>query len=99
MIVMTPGATEADVEAVKAKLATTGVHVLVLPGELTTAIGAIGDPEGVGELGLEGMGGVDRVVPISRPNKLASSKLAPHEPTVFNVDERRVGGNETFTLI
>ena len=46
-----------------------------MPGELTTAIGAIGDPEGVAELGLEGMPGVDRVVPISRPYKLASSEL------------------------
>jgi 3-deoxy-7-phosphoheptulonate synthase len=58
MIVMTPEATEAEIAAVKARLETTGVHVLVLPGELTTAIGAIGDPEGVRELGLEGMAGV-----------------------------------------
>ena len=65
------------------------MHVLVLPGELTTAIGAIGDPEGVRELGLEGMAGVDRVVPISRPYKLASSELAHHEPTAFSVDGRR----------
>jgi 3-deoxy-7-phosphoheptulonate synthase len=99
MIVMTPEAGEAEIEAVKAKLSTTGVHVLVLPGELTTAIGAIGDPEGVRELGLEGMAGVDRVVPISRPYKLASSELAHHEPTEFAVDGRRVGGNETFCLI
>ena len=75
MIVMTPGAGEAEVEAVRARLETTGVHVVVMPGELTTAIGAIGDPEGVRELGLEGMPGVDRVVPISRPYKLASSEL------------------------
>ena len=99
MIVMTPEAGEREIEAVKAKLATTGVHVLVLPGELTTAIGAIGDPEGVRELGLEGMAGVDRVVPISRPYKLASSELAHHEPTAFSVDGRTVGGNETFCLI
>ena len=52
MIVMTPEASEAQIEAVKERLETTGVHVLVLPGELTTAIGAIGDPEGVRELGL-----------------------------------------------
>ena len=52
MIVMTPGAGEAEVEAVRARLETTGVHVVVMPGELTTAIGAIGDPEGVRELGL-----------------------------------------------
>jgi 3-deoxy-7-phosphoheptulonate synthase len=99
MIVMTPGASEAQIEAVKDRLATTGVHVVVLPGELTTAIGAIGDPEGVRELGLEGMSGVDRVVPISRPYKLASSELYHHEPTVVQVDGRRVGGGETFALI
>jgi 3-deoxy-7-phosphoheptulonate synthase len=99
MIVMTPQATEAEIAAVRARLETTGVHVLVMPGELTTAIGAIGDPEGVRELGLEGMAGVDRVVPISRPYKLASSELAHHAPTSFSVDGRMVGGNRTFCLI
>jgi 3-deoxy-7-phosphoheptulonate synthase len=99
MIVMTPGATEAEVEAVRARLETTGVHVVVMPGELTTAIGAIGDPEGVAELGLEGMSGVDRVVPISRPYKLASSELSHHAPTVLDIAGRRVGGGSTFCLI
>jgi 3-deoxy-7-phosphoheptulonate synthase len=98
MIVMTPEASEAEIAAVRARLETTGVHVLVLPGELTTAIGAIGDPERVQGLALEGMAGVDRVVPISRPYKLASSELAHHEPTRFIVDGRAVGP-ETFTLI
>src|SRR3712207_5162916 len=99
MIVMTPEAGEAEIAAVRAKLETTGVHVLVLPGELTTAIGAIGDPERVRELGLEGMAGVDRVVPISRPYKLASSELAHHEPTIVEVDGRRVGTTAGFCLI
>src|SRR3712207_2373761 len=99
MVVMTPGASDEQIRAVVARLETTGVHVLTMPGELTTAIGAIGDPEGVMQLGLEGMSGVDRVVPISRPYKLASSELAHHEPTSFEVDGHRVGGGETFTLI
>jgi 3-deoxy-7-phosphoheptulonate synthase len=99
MIVMTPGADEAQVQAVRDRLATTGVHVVVMPGELTTAIGAIGDPQGVAELGLEGLPGVDRVVPISRPYKLAAAELGNHEPTSFEVGGRRVGGGETFTLI
>jgi hypothetical protein len=43
MIVMTPHATEAEVEAVTTRLKTTGVHVVVMPGEVTTAIGAIAD--------------------------------------------------------
>src|SRR5947208_12308322 len=99
MIVMTPGATEEQIRHVVERLETTGVHVLVMPGELTTAIGAIGDPERVMELGLEGMSGVDRVVPISRPYKLASSELAHHAPTSFEVAGRVIGGGETFCLI
>jgi 3-deoxy-7-phosphoheptulonate synthase len=99
MIVMTPQATQDEIDAVVARVETTGVHVVVMPGELTTAIGAIGDPEGVAELGLEGMGGVDRVVPISRPYKLASSELSHHEPTTLDIAGRRVGGGATFCLI
>jgi 3-deoxy-7-phosphoheptulonate synthase len=99
MIVMTPGADPDQIRAVTQRLETTGVHVVVMPGELTTAIGAIGDPEGVAELGLEGMAGVDRVVPISRPYKLASSELSHETPSVFEIGGRRVGGGETFCLI
>jgi 3-deoxy-7-phosphoheptulonate synthase len=99
MIVMTPQATQPEIDAVVARLQTTGVHVKVMPGELTTAIGAIGDPEGVAELGLEGMGGVDRVVPISRPYKLASSELRHHTPTTVVVGGREIGGGTTFALM
>jgi len=97
MIVMTPEATDAQIVAVRERLASIErLHVLVLPGELTTAIGAIGDPEGVAELGLEGMPGVDRVVPISRPYKLASSEFGDRAPTALQIDGRVVGGGETF---
>src|ERR1700730_15098334 len=100
MIVMTPQASEQEVEAVKDRLESLGqLHVLVMPGELTTAIGAIGDPEGVAELGLEGMSGVDRVVPISRPYKLASSELYHQGPTVLEIGGHRIGGGDTFCLI
>src|SRR3712207_9494680 len=99
MIVMTPEAGEAEIAAVRARLETVGVHVLVLPGELTTAIGAIGDPQGVAELGLEGLPGVDRVVPISRPYKLASSELNHHEPTSFEVAGHPFGGGPNFAIV
>jgi 3-deoxy-7-phosphoheptulonate synthase len=99
MVVMTPQATEGEIAAVVEKLEARGVHAKVMPGELTTAIGAIGDPEGVREMGLEGMPGVDQVIPISRPYKLASSELSHHEPTTFEIEGRQVGGGQTFCLI
>src|SRR3954454_24108685 len=98
MVVMTPGATQEQVDSVVARLETTGVHVVVMPGELTTAIGAIVDPAVLPELGLQVMPGVDRIVPISRPYKLASRELGAREHSTFAVDGRRVGP-ETFTLI
>ena len=99
MVVMTPEATAAEIDAVVAKLEARGVHAKVMPGELTTAIGAIGDPEGVRELGLEGLPGVDQVIPISRPYKLASSELSHHAPTVVDVGGRRVGASDRFCLV
>src|SRR3954468_15390651 len=99
MVVMTPQAGEAEIAAVVARLEAVGVHAKVMPGELTTAIGAIGDPEGVRALALEGMPGVDQVIPISRPYKLASSELNHHSPTSFEIAGRRVGGGDSFCLI
>src|SRR5687768_16624951 len=99
MVVMTPEATPAQIDAVVERLQAGGVHAKVMPGELTTAIGAIGDPEGVREMGLEGLPGVDRVVPISRPYKLASSELSHHEPTTFHILDRHIGSPDTFCLI
>ena len=99
MVVMTPQASAEDISAVVARLEAVGVHAKVMPGELTTAIGAIGDPEGVRALALEGMPGVDQVIPISRPYKLASSELSHDSPTTFAVDGHRVGGGAEFCLI
>jgi 3-deoxy-7-phosphoheptulonate synthase len=99
MVVMTPQAGEAEIAAVVARLEAVGVHAKVMPGELTTAIGAIGDPEGVRALALEGMPGVDQVIPISRPYKLASSELSHQQPTTVEVNGRKVGGNSPFCLI
>src|SRR3954462_1209467 len=99
MVVMTPQAGEAEIAAVVERLEAVGVHAKVMPGELTTAIGAIGDPEGVRALALEGMPGVDQVIPISRPYKLASSELSHNSPTSFEIAGRRVGGGDGFCLI
>src|SRR3954465_14115099 len=99
MVVMTPQAGEAEIAEVVKRLEAAGVHAKVMPGELTPPIGAIGDPEGVPALALEGMPGVDQVIPISRPYKLASSELSHHSPTSFAINGRQVGGNAPFCLI
>jgi 3-deoxy-7-phosphoheptulonate synthase len=101
MIVMKETATDAEVEAVVAKIERAGASAHRSRGARVTVIGAIGDVEqdaSVEGLGLEGQPGVDRVVPILKPYKLASAQFRHGERTVLDVEGRKVGG-EHFALI
>jgi 3-deoxy-7-phosphoheptulonate synthase len=101
MIVMKETATEEDVEAVIDRIERAGARAHRSSGARVTVIGAIGDVEqdvSIEGLGLEGQPGVDRVVPILKPYKLASSQITHGERTVLDIDGRKVGG-EHFALI
>jgi 3-deoxy-7-phosphoheptulonate synthase len=101
MIVMKETATEEEVEAVVAKIERAGARAHRSSGARVTVIGAIGDVEqdaNVAGLGLEGQPGVDRVVPILKPYKLASAQITHGERTVLDIDGRKVGG-DNFALI
>jgi 3-deoxy-7-phosphoheptulonate synthase len=101
MIVMKEDATEEQIGAVIEKIEGAGALAHPIKGARLTVIGAIGDVEqdvNVANLGLEGQPGVDRVMPILKPYKLASAQLRHGERTVLEIDGRKVGG-EHFALI
>src|ERR687896_2359326 len=98
MIVMKEAATQAEVDAVVKRVESVGAHAHISAGELVTVIGAIGDREHVANLGLEGAPGVDHLVPILKPYKLASAQYKRGERTVIDVDGRKIGGNH-FAVI
>ena len=98
MIVMKPTATEDEIQAVIDRIESCGARAHPSRGEEVTVIGAIGDREHVARLGLEGAPGVDQVVPILKPYKLASAQLRHGEPTVVEIDGRKIGGDH-FALI
>jgi len=101
MIVMKPTASEADIQAVIDKIENVGSKAHSSRGEEVTVIGAIGHVEDevhVAELGLEAYPGVDRVVPILKPYKLASKQFNHGKPSVLEIGGRRIGG-EDFALI
>src|SRR2546427_6428759 len=101
MIVMRETATDEEVEAVVRKIERAGARAHSSRGERVTVIGAIGDVEqdvSIESLGLEGLPGVDRVMPILKPYKLASLQIKHGERTVLDIDGRKVGG-ESFALI
>ena len=98
MIVMKAGATDEEVKSVVDRVEGVGARAHVSRGEEVTVIGAIGDREHVARLGLEGHAGVDQVIPILKPFKLASSQLRRGERSVLDVGGRKIGG-EHFALI
>ncbi len=101
MIVMKETATDEEVAAVVEKIERAGALAHRSSGARVTVIGAIGDVEqdaNVESLGLEGQPGVDRVVPILKPYKLASAQITHGERTVLEIDGRKVGGDH-FAMI
>ena len=77
-----------------------GLHVLVMPGELTTAIGAIGDPEARARARASRAWRASTASSRSRARTSSRrSELFHDGPSVFDIAGRTVGGNKTFCLI
>jgi 3-deoxy-7-phosphoheptulonate synthase len=98
MIVMKEGATADQIDAVVERVESVGAKAHISKGELVTVIGAIGDREHVANLELEGYPGVDHLVPILKPYKLASAQYKRGERTVVDIDGRKIGGNYFATI-
>jgi 3-deoxy-7-phosphoheptulonate synthase len=98
MIIMKETATEDQVQSVVDRIESVGAHAHPSRGEEVIVIGAIGDREHIARLELEGSPGVDRVVPILKPYKLASAQIRHDQPSVFDIGGRKIGGDH-FALI
>jgi 3-deoxy-7-phosphoheptulonate synthase len=98
MVVMKQDATEDEFRAVIERIESIGARAHRSTGVEVTTIAAIGDREHIARLELDGAPGVDRVVPILKPYKLASRQICHGERTVLEIGGRRMGGDH-FALI
>lgn len=90
IIILKSGADDKVIEAVVARITDLGLSPHISKGRFRTVIGAIGDerPQNV-EL-FEEITGVERVVPIMKPFKLASREFHP-EPSVYRIGTTDIG--------
>ncbi len=99
VIVMHANASPEEVQAVVARIEELGLKPHLSTGTERTIIGAIGE----GTIASQYQGqftilpGVDRVIPISRPYKLASREFCP-ENTQFSVGDTSFGGSEIVLI-
>ncbi len=92
MIIMRANATQNEISAVINTLQINGLRAHLSQGEERTVIGAIGDGRPVNTAPFAFLPGVDRVVPISRPYKLASREFIPGN-SGFSLDGVQIGGS------
>src|SRR5512136_1856822 len=94
IIVMKAGAVKKDKDEVLKRIRELGYTPHVIHGTTRNVIGAIGDERGKARLTyLEALPGVERVVPILSPYKLASAEVRRHgERSRVKVGDVLIGG-------
>lgn len=94
IIIMKDNCTKADIQAVEERLEKFGFSTHPIVGESKTVIGAIGDKARLSMNEILLMSGVDNIVPIMRPYKLASNELKK-EKSIIDVGRGvKVGGDQ-----
>ncbi|MHB8919063.1 MAG: 3-deoxy-7-phosphoheptulonate synthase, partial [Desulfocucumaceae bacterium] len=97
IVVMCHGADKKNIDSVIIKLEKSGFNVHLSQGVERTIIGAIGDKTRLGSLSLEAMPGVEKVVPILAPFKLASRDFKK-DNTVISVGNIEIGGGTVHVM-
>ena len=82
IIVMKHTATPTDIEAVTTHVEELGLKPTIIQGTERTVVAAVGEERVAGIGSLESCTGVDEVLPIVAPYKLASRELKPESTTV-----------------
>jgi len=97
IIVMSQSATREQIDNVEKKLSELGFKTHPIFGEVKTVIGAIGDKRLLNTHAISSMPGVENLVPIMKPYKLASRELK-QVPTIIQVGDVTIGGNEIVVM-
>lgn len=97
IIVTKPGITEAELDHIRERVESLGLRTHVSRGEQRTIIGCIGDEERLQEIPLLSIPGVEQVLPVLKPYKLASREFVAG-PTVVRAGQAAIGGKEITVI-
>jgi len=97
LIIMRTDATQEQVAQVIERVEANGLQPHLSRGSERTLVGAIGDGRPVNKDQFLLLDGVDHIVPISRPYKLASREFSP-ENSVFPLDGVGIGSEEVVII-
>ncbi|TWH49475.1 3-deoxy-7-phosphoheptulonate synthase [Sporomusa sp. KB1] len=97
IIVMSPAATQKEIDTVVARVTGAGLRVHLSEGKSRTIIGLIGEKKLMAQLPLEAMAGVEKAISVTAGYKLVSREIKS-EDTVINIGGVLVGGTNLVVM-
>lgn len=98
IVVMKPGSSQAEVEAVMKRAEEMGVSTHPIYGESRTVVALVGDLTRVSREVFDEMRGVAQTMRIQEQNKLTNRTTQPEDTVVQVNDEVRIGGSEVVVM-
>ncbi len=97
IVVMKPSASEEDLQRVLERVDVLGLEAHLSPGESHTIIGLVGETARISLNAFEVMPGVERVVRVAEPFKLANREFHPQD-TIIQVGNVSIGGKKLVIM-
>lgn len=97
IVVMKKNASPSEIEQVVEKIEALGLKSHTIVGTERTVVAAVGDDRRAHQDSLQRLGGVDEVIPILAPYKIASLEVKP-EPSVVTAGSLTVGGGQVGVI-
>jgi 3-deoxy-7-phosphoheptulonate synthase len=102
IIVMNPNAPKASIDKVVAEIERMGSQAHLSQGKFRTVIGAVGEEGNIDQTHLASLDGVEKVVPIMKPYKLASREFHEEDSVIEigggKVPKVKVGGTHAMCI-
>ena len=97
IVVMKTGSSQEEIKRVIDRIEVGGLKAQISQGIVQTVIGVLGKPFPELRDALELLPGVEQVIPISKPYKLASREFHPQD-TIVELNGVTIGGNEVVVM-
>jgi 3-deoxy-7-phosphoheptulonate synthase len=97
IVVMKVGSSQGEISGVKERIEVAGLKAHISEGVEHTVIGVLGQVFPELRDALELLPGVDQVIPVSKPYKLASREFHPRD-TIVKINSVAIGGNEIVVM-
>ncbi len=97
IVVVGKNASEKQIDDIVRHIEEKGLKANISRGTEKTIIGAIGDERKLSKEQLQSFSGVEQVLPILKPYKLASREVHPHD-TIIKVKDVSIGGKDIVIM-